>query len=94
MAKPRSKDSLLTKLENMNISDELFVDKANGYVSDCIHTVKSRFPNRQYKQLSVYTHIKIFYMIHLIYFARIHLYNARYIDLNQQINYIDADVVL
>lgn len=58
MSKPRSKDSLLTKLENMNINDELFVDKANGYVSDCIHTVKSRFLNRQYKQLSVYTHIK------------------------------------
>ena len=60
MSKPRSKDSLLTKLENMNINDELFVDKANGYISDCIHTVKSRFLNRQYKQLSVYTHIKHF----------------------------------
>ena len=58
MAKPRSKDSLLTKLENMSINEELFVDNANGYVSDCIHTVKSRFPNRLYKQLSVYTHIK------------------------------------
>ena len=46
MSKPRSKDSLLTKLENMKINDELFVDKANGYVSDCIHTVKLRYKNR------------------------------------------------
>lgn len=59
MAKPRSKDSLLTKLEKMKVDDELFVDKANGYVSDCIHTVKLKFPERVYKQLSIYTHIKL-----------------------------------
>ncbi|MBR2240106.1 MAG: hypothetical protein IKO49_03725 [Bacilli bacterium] len=58
MSKPRSKDSLLTKLEDMKVDDELFVDKANGYVSDCIHTVKLRYKTRVYKQLSVYTHIK------------------------------------
>lgn len=56
MAKPRSAESMLTKLENMQVGDELFTDKTNGYMSDIINTIKHKFPNRKYTQLSVYTH--------------------------------------
>lgn len=58
MPKPRSADSLLTKLENMKIGDEIFTDKSNGYVSDNISTMKKRFPERRFSQLSLYTHEK------------------------------------
>ena len=58
MSKPRSPDSLLTKLENMQPGEELFTDKANGYVADNINTLKKAFPDRKYTQLSVYTHLK------------------------------------
>lgn len=61
MPKPRSADSLLTKLENMQIGDELFTDKSNGYVSDNISTIKKNFPERRYSQLSLYTHEKLEY---------------------------------
>lgn len=57
MSKPRSPDSLLTKLENMQIGEELFTDKANGYVADNINTMKKYYPTRKYTQLSLYTHI-------------------------------------
>lgn len=58
MSKPRSPDSLLTKLENMNINDEIFTNKVNGYVADNINTITKKYPTRKYKQLSLYTHIK------------------------------------
>lgn len=56
MSKPRSPESVLTKLENMQVGDEIFVDKTNGYCSDTINTTVKRFPGRRYTQLSVYTH--------------------------------------
>jgi len=58
MAKFRSPNSLLTKLENMSIGDEIYTDKSNGYVSDNIATMKKKFPDRKYKQTSVFTHTK------------------------------------
>jgi len=58
MPKRRSEDSLITKLENMNVNDEIFTEKSNGFVSDTIATVRKTFPERRYTQLSVYTHIK------------------------------------
>lgn len=58
MSKPRSPGSLLTKLENMNTGDELFTEKSNGYVADNINTIKKKYPDRKYTQLSVYTHLK------------------------------------
>ena len=60
MAKFRSPDSLLTKLENMSVGDEIYTEKSNGYVSDNIATVKAKFPDRKYRQTSVFTHIKPF----------------------------------
>lgn len=60
MAKMRSPDSLLTKLENMVIGEEILTEKSNGYVSDNIATVKTKFPDRKYRQTSVFTHIKPF----------------------------------
>ena len=60
MAKKRSVDSLLTKLENMDIGTEIWTKKSNGYVADNIATVKKHFPGRKYKQFSVYTHEKPF----------------------------------
>lgn len=56
MSKPRSPDSILTKLENMKVGDEIFVKKSNGYCSDNINTTIKRFPGRKYRQLSIYTH--------------------------------------
>lgn len=56
MSKPRSPNSMLTKIENMKIGDEIFTDKSNGYISDNLNTIKRRFPCRRYTQLSVYTH--------------------------------------
>jgi len=56
MPKPRSADSMLTKIENMQVGDEIFTDKSNGYVSDNISTIKKKHPNRRYVQISVYTH--------------------------------------
>lgn len=56
MPKPRSADSMLTKLENMSIGEELFTDKSNGYMSDIINTIKHKFPGRRYTQMSLYTH--------------------------------------
>lgn len=56
MSKPRSPNSMLTKIENMQIGDEIFTDKSNGYISDNLNTIKRRFPGRRYTQLSVYTH--------------------------------------
>lgn len=58
MTRPRSADSMLTKIENMNIGDEIFTDKSNGYISDNLNTIKKNFPTRKYSQLSVYTHEK------------------------------------
>ena len=60
MAKLRSPDSLLTKLENMQIGDEIWTKKANGYVADNIATIKNKYKERKYRQTSVYTHIKPF----------------------------------
>lgn len=60
MAKLRSPDSLLTKLENMNIGDEIWTKKSNGYVSDNIATVKNKYKERKYRQTSVFTHTKSF----------------------------------
>jgi len=57
MTKKRSPDSLLTRLENMQIGEEIWAKKSNGYVADNISTVVHRFPGRKYKQTSVYTHI-------------------------------------
>lgn len=56
MPKSRSADSMLTKLENMSIGEELFTDKSNGYMSDIINTIKHKFPGRRYTQMSLYTH--------------------------------------
>lgn len=58
MVKRRSPDSLLTRLENMEIGDEIWTTKSNGYVADNIATVKSRYEGRKYKQLTVFTHVK------------------------------------
>lgn len=60
MTKLRSPDSLLTKLENMQVGDEIWTNKANGYVADNIATVKARYKERTYRQTSVYTHEKPF----------------------------------
>lgn len=56
MPKKRMLDSLLTKLENMEINDQIWTNKSNGYVADSIATIKKTFPTRVYKQNSVYTH--------------------------------------
>lgn len=56
MAKLRSPDSLLTKLENMQVGDEIWVKKSNGYVSDNIATTKMKYKERNYRQTSVLTH--------------------------------------
>jgi hypothetical protein len=56
MSKPRSADSMLTKIENMQVGDEIFTDKSNGYISDNLNTIKKKFPDRKYTQLSIYTH--------------------------------------
>ena len=56
MSKPRSPNSMLTRIENMQVGDEIFTDKSNGYISDNLNTIKRRFPGRRYTQLSVYTH--------------------------------------
>ncbi len=58
MAKKRSPDSLLTKLELMNVGDQIWTNKSNGYVADNISTIKKQYPDRKYKQNSVYTHNK------------------------------------
>jgi len=58
MSKPRSPESLLTKLEDMNIGDQIFCKKSNGYISDIANTVCKRFPGRKYTQITVYTHEK------------------------------------
>ena len=42
----------------MSIGDEIYTDKSNGYVSDNIATMKKKFPDRKYKQTSVFTHTK------------------------------------
>ena len=60
MAKMRSSDSLLTKLENMQVGEEIWTKKSNGYVADNIATMKARYKERKYRQTSVYTHIKPF----------------------------------
>jgi hypothetical protein len=56
MSKPRSADSMLTKIENMQVGDEIFTDKSNGYISDNLNTIKKKFPDRKYTRLSIYTH--------------------------------------
>lgn len=58
MVKRRSPDSLLTKLENMEIGDEIWTTKSNGYVADNISTITHRYEGRKYKQLTVFTHSK------------------------------------
>ena len=58
--KARSPDSLLTKLESMDIGAQIWTKKSNGYVADNIATVKKRYPNRKYRQTSVTTHLKPF----------------------------------
>ena len=60
MAKMRSPESLLTKLENMQIGEEIWTKKSNGYVADNIATIKNRYKERKYRQTSVFTHIKPF----------------------------------
>lgn len=61
MPKPRSANSMLTKIENMNVGDEIFTDKSNGYISDNISTIKKKYPERRYSQLTLYTHEKLEY---------------------------------
>ena len=61
MPKLRSANSMLTKIENMNVGDEIFTDKSNGYISDNISTIKKKYPNRRYSQLTLYTHEKLEY---------------------------------
>jgi hypothetical protein len=56
MSKPRSAESMLTKLEQMKVGDEIYTFKSNGYVSDIINTVKKNFPTRKYIQQSFFTH--------------------------------------
>lgn len=58
MPKPRNPDSLLTKLENMQVGDQIFVKKSNGFVADNINTIVKRNPGRRYRQQSLYTHEK------------------------------------
>lgn len=58
--KARSPDSLLTKLENMDIGSQIWTKKSNGYVADNIATVKKAYPDRKYRQTSVTTHMKPF----------------------------------
>lgn len=58
--KARSPDSLLTKLENMDIGSQIWTKKSNGYVADNIATVKKTYPDRKYRQTSVTTHMKPF----------------------------------
>ncbi len=58
--KARSPDSLLTKLENMDIGAQIWTKKSNGYVADNIATVKKTYPDRKYRQTSVTTHMKPF----------------------------------
>lgn len=58
MTRPRSADSMLTKIENMAVGDQIFTDKSNGYISDNLNTIKKKFPTRKYTQLSVFTHEK------------------------------------
>lgn len=60
MAKKRSPESLLTLLENMQVGEEIYTKKSNGYVADNISTITKRFTGRKYKQTSVFTHIKPF----------------------------------
>jgi len=52
----RSVDSLLTKIEDMQIGDEIFTNKSSGYVSDSIGAIKRQFPSRRYVQMSILTH--------------------------------------
>lgn len=56
MPKPRSADSMLTKIENMEVGEEIYTFKSNGYISDNLNTIKRKFPTRKYSQISVYTH--------------------------------------
>ena len=58
MSKVRSPGSLLTKLENMQIGEDFWTKKSNGYVSDNIATVRNRYKERKYRQTSVLTHTK------------------------------------
>lgn len=59
MSKPRSPESLLTKLEDMKVGDQIFVKKTNGYISDVANTVCKNFPGRKYTQITLYTHEKL-----------------------------------
>ena len=52
MPKPRSADSMLTKIEAMQIGDEIFTNKSNGYIADNISTIKKKYPGRRYTQMS------------------------------------------
>lgn len=56
MPKPRSADSLLTKLEEMNVGDEILSLKNQGYISDNVATIKKRFPGRSYTTCTRWTH--------------------------------------
>lgn len=56
MPKPRSAESLLTKLEQMEIGDEIYSFKNQGYISDNVSTVKKRFPGRSYTTCARWTH--------------------------------------
>lgn len=57
MPRHRTENSMLTKLENMEIGEELFTDKPGGYISDNLDTIKLNFPNRKYSQITIYTHL-------------------------------------
>lgn len=57
MPRPRTKESMLTKIENMQVGEELFTDKPPGYISDNLDTIKLSYPKRKYSQLTIYTHI-------------------------------------
>ena len=56
MGRPRTAESMLTKIENMEVGQEIFTEKSNGYISDNLDTMKHRYPDRGYRQVTVYTH--------------------------------------
>lgn len=61
MARKRTENSILTTLESMNVSDEVFFNKSSSYVSNAISKTVLRYPERQYKQVCVFTHEKPIY---------------------------------
>ena len=61
MARKRTENSILTILEDMNVKDEVFLNRSSSYVSNAINKTVLRYPERQYKQICVFTHEKPIY---------------------------------